>query len=506
MSERCIYCGRMLSENEKTCPFCGADLGDAFYIENLSRKYYNEAISHAGSHDLTGAIRLLKDSLRMDKNNIDARNLLGLVYVETGDYVSALAEWVISANLLRHDNRAAYYLDLFSRPGETAGINESAKKYNQALSYCHEGSCDLARLQLKRLLQKDRNNIRAINLLTLILIRMERYGEAADTVRDALKIDAGNITSLRYQEAIRVALKESGKGSHGKKATVISFQDGNDSVTMPRMSAGDLINGSRSTIINIIIGIGIGLLICFFLVVPTIRQEAENKASNKLVKSNQTATTNKNSISQLQAEVKSLKKELENYTGKADMQSSYEQIIAAQAAVSSGDMDSAKSLLQSVNTSLLGTNAQSLYNSVNAAVNADQLKKLYDAGEEAYSKKDYQNAINNYSQITAIEETYGDGDALYRLGECYEGLQQYDKAVASYQRIVELLPDKEDARKAKNRLNRIQSKTSSTSQNEDNNENAGNDNNLTENNDNAGNNGDNGAAGTDAGNNAEAAQ
>ena len=53
----------------------------------------------AGVRDLSGAIESLKISLRFNKLNIDARNLLGLIYYEMGEVVTALTEWVISKNL-----------------------------------------------------------------------------------------------------------------------------------------------------------------------------------------------------------------------------------------------------------------------------------------------------------------------------------------------------------------------------------------------------------------------
>ena len=60
-----------------------------------SNAYYNDALEKAGVRDLSGAIESLKISLRFNKLNIDARNLLGLIYYEMGEVVTALTEWVI---------------------------------------------------------------------------------------------------------------------------------------------------------------------------------------------------------------------------------------------------------------------------------------------------------------------------------------------------------------------------------------------------------------------------
>ena len=43
-------------------------------------------------------------SITINKKNIDARNLLGLVYCEMGDVVEALSEWVISKNIQPDNN------------------------------------------------------------------------------------------------------------------------------------------------------------------------------------------------------------------------------------------------------------------------------------------------------------------------------------------------------------------------------------------------------------------
>ena len=80
-------------------------------IMQTSNAYYNQALSRAGVRDLSGAVESLKKSLRFNKKNIQARNLLGLVYFEMGETVSALSEWVISKNFKPENNIAGEYLD-----------------------------------------------------------------------------------------------------------------------------------------------------------------------------------------------------------------------------------------------------------------------------------------------------------------------------------------------------------------------------------------------------------
>lgn len=54
---------------------------------------------------------MLRQCLKFNKDQVDARNLLGLVYFETGEVVAALSEWVISKNIRPKKNIADDYLD-----------------------------------------------------------------------------------------------------------------------------------------------------------------------------------------------------------------------------------------------------------------------------------------------------------------------------------------------------------------------------------------------------------
>ena len=73
-------------------------------------RLYNEALPLAGETDLSGAAANLEQSLLFDKNNIQARNLLGLIYCETGRIGDALRHWIISSSLLPEGNAAAGYM------------------------------------------------------------------------------------------------------------------------------------------------------------------------------------------------------------------------------------------------------------------------------------------------------------------------------------------------------------------------------------------------------------
>ena len=132
----CIYCGTPLSGIDY-CTGCGADVTLQKRIIRISNLLYNEGLEKATVRDLSGAIVCLKRSLKFNKENIAARNLLGLVYFETGEVVAALSEWVISKNMNVPDNAADLYIArLQANKNKLDAINQTIRKYNQALLYC----------------------------------------------------------------------------------------------------------------------------------------------------------------------------------------------------------------------------------------------------------------------------------------------------------------------------------------------------------------------------------
>ena len=172
---RCIYCNTPLAAIDY-CPGCGADVTLQKRIVRISNLLYNEGLEKALVRDMEGAITCLKRSLKFNKENIDARNLLGLCYYETGEAVSALCEWVISKNYRPKDNIASRYLDeIQNNQARLDTINQTIKKYNQALLYCRQDSRDLAIIQLKKVLSLNPKLVSGHQLLALLYIQDHKY-------------------------------------------------------------------------------------------------------------------------------------------------------------------------------------------------------------------------------------------------------------------------------------------------------------------------------------------
>lgn len=303
----CYNCGAPLTMSG-FCQKCGADVKIYKKILQASNSFYNEGLERAGVRNLSGAIESLKKSLQLNKMNIDARNLLGLVYFEMGETVSALSEWVISKNYKNRDNAAGRYLnEIQNNSSRLDTINQTIKKYNQALLYCRQDSRDLAMIQLKKVLSLNPKLVRGHQLLALLYMQEGRYDQAKKALKNAAKIDENNTTTLRYQKEVSRKYAEAPSRKQ-KKEDLISYQSGNDTVIMPTQFKD---NSAVSTIINIVIGVALGVGIAMFLLLPNMKQQSKSEANEALKSANDTISTKEQSISSLENEVEDLTKQME---------------------------------------------------------------------------------------------------------------------------------------------------------------------------------------------------
>ena len=107
---KCNKCGATLTDSS-FCNNCGANVKIYKKLISTSNALYNRGLEKAQVRDLSGARDDLKNSLKVYKRNIPARNLLGLVYFEMGDVVAALSEWIVSKNYQPEDNVADKYIE-----------------------------------------------------------------------------------------------------------------------------------------------------------------------------------------------------------------------------------------------------------------------------------------------------------------------------------------------------------------------------------------------------------
>ena len=251
----CYRCGGDAGRND-ICPHCNADIKIFQKVERASNSYYNDGLQKAQVRNLSGAIISLRQALKLYKYNTQARNLLGLVYYEMGEVVDALSEWVISANYKPEDNLAINYLrEIKENRSQLDAVNQTIKKYNQALLYCRQDSRDLAIIQLKKVLSLNPKLVKGHQLLALLYMQEKQPEKAKRALRDAGRIDTDNTTTLRYLKEVNRQLKEKGKDNKPKNDDLISYQSGNETIIMPKRFRESSLGGTLGYILIILLGI-----------------------------------------------------------------------------------------------------------------------------------------------------------------------------------------------------------------------------------------------------------
>lgn len=452
---KCYACGNRLSEHD-FCTACGAEVGAYKKIMKTSNALYNDGLEKAKVRDLSGAINSLKLAIKFNKRNIQARNLLGLVYFEMGEAVLALSEWVISKNLEGTKNIADDYIKILqSNPTQLDTINQTLKKFNQALNYCYMDSQDLAIIQLKKVLSINQNLIAGYQLLALLYITSEDYMKAKQTLMKAIKIDNNNTTILTYMQEVDRALAEQAEKAGGKRkgeAEVYSYQSGNETIIQPGYAKEKI---GFSSIINIIIGIVVGLAICWFLVLPARIENAEAESDEKFLAVSEQLTAEQadkemvnQQLRESQQEVADLKAEIEQMTGNAgsvtinDYLNQAATIYLEEPENAEGIMEALGNISEDALTEVSPI-FKNLYQKLYSAAGLAAVGQYMDKGRTAMRQSNYETAINMFNKAWELDSS--DSNILMNLAHAYRQSGDTQKADELYIQLMRDFPETQNA-------------------------------------------------------------
>lgn len=370
---KCMNCGAPVTPGLDYCNRCGWNVTVQKKAVYLSKLYYNRGLEKASIRDLSGAIGCLKQSLKFYKGNVQARNLLGLVYFETGEVVSALSEWVISKNIMPGNNLAETYISkLQANPNKLENINQTIRKYNQALEYCKAGHEDMAAIQLKKVLAQNPKLIKGYHLLALLQMKEGAYAKARKILRKAAKIDKTNTTTLRFlreidlQTGVVTNLNKKEKKNHGESEVAgYMFRSGNDTVIQPPAFRESSMWG---TLITLGIGIAVGVAAIWFLVIPDRTQKAMGAANEQILLYGDQLATRDAEISRLETELENSRVS-SNDTQKQTQEASkkvtdYDKLVQAVSYFNEANYAMAGSLLSEVGKDSLSAEAAALYDAM----------------------------------------------------------------------------------------------------------------------------------------------
>mgnify|MGYP000490142618 CR=1 FL=1 len=424
----CMNCGAFLADKDLDyCPHCGCNVLIQKKVEYLSKFYYNQGLEKASIRDLSGAVNCLKQSLTFNKRNIQARNLLGLVYFETGEVVAALSEWVISKNLQPTRNIANEYISrLQANSNKLDAINETIRKYNNALALCREGHEDMAAIQLRKILAQNSKLIKGYHLLALIYMKNHDWGRARRILRKAARIDKTNTTTLRFlrevdeRTGVTTRLEKQKKGLFGGKDHDAALNDSYKNMVVQPPAYRE--NSRISLFVTLMLGVAAGAAAFWLLAVPAIKQGIYREANQQIVKYSESLASQGAELSKAQGEAKESGDVAEEITQQLDSEKeksvSYQALLNAYSYYTQNEYDAAALEIQKVYEKQLSDDVMGIYNTICNTTGTTGIEGTTDA-KVADGTGSADSAEGDASSDSAEDGSYDDGS--YDSGEYDDG-------------------------------------------------------------------------------------
>ncbi len=421
----------------------------------IANAYYNLGLEKAKERDLTGAVAELKRSLRFDKFQTDARNLLGLIYNELGEVGAALTQWVISMNLQETNNLAEEYLNkVRNARGYLEVADQAAKKYNQALIYARNENEDLAVLLLMRMLDEFPSYVKAQQLLALLYVHQEDYIKAGRCLYQAMKIDKYNPLAQRY---MMLAKKNTGRAEVEKRKLKNAFshrQMQDDDIILPPSYKE---NTGWQSVLNILVGLVLGAMVIFFLVMPASTEAMNGKHNRELREQLEQLNQRNIEIDQLNGQLEDARGAQESaeaslaalVSDNGGVLSQYQNLVKILQAYRDEDMRTAALLYVTTDMAVL---EDGVLNATVEWIHGDMAQNGYEIlmvmGDEAMNRREGAvQAIDLYQKSLQIRSD--NPEVIYKLGMAYKASGDEDTANRFFGDVIMNYHDSDYAEDAK---------------------------------------------------------
>ena len=432
----CINCGAFLTDTDLDyCPHCGANVLIQKKVDYLSKLYYNQGLEKASIRDLSGAISCLKQSLAYDKRNIRARNLLGLVYFETGEVVAALSEWVISKNIQKNRNLASEYIaKLQANQNKLDTINESIKKYNNALAMCREGHEDMAAIRLKKILSQNPKLIKGYHLLALIQMKNQEWNKARRTLKKAARIDKTNTTTLRFlrevdeQTGVTTKIEKKRKGLFGNEKA----ENDNISGEIVVRPSSYKERSRVSLFFTMVLGFAAGAAAFWLLVLPAVKQDIYREANQQIIQYSDSLSSQSVELTKAQGEAAESKDTADAVSKQVEEEKkrsqSYEALFSAYTAMQQEDLDTAALQIQNVYVDTLSDSAKGVYNTICERTGVSGISSSDSTDSTGDSSTDSTGSTDNAEGADSTQSAQGDSGNYDDSGDYSDEYSSYDES------------------------------------------------------------------------------
>lgn len=458
---KCPSCKEM-TQSTAYCSNCGIDLLLYDEVRMMAARLYNEGLEQAQGRCLSGAIESLTMCIRLQKNHIDAQNLLGLIYWEIGEVGQAIKHWIASNSYQAEDNLANDYLDkVQEEAGELSKLNDTIILYNKSLQYIEQGSEDIAIISLRKAISQNPNYIEAKVLLSLYYITKEQEDKGEKLLDEVFQVTSDHPKANRYYHYLSPEAKIKQQVTPSRAVPrVARIQPSVPAV--PQGVAKNIIEPRplKGSIIAFIIGAICMVGVYAFLITPSKTAELKEQIKLAQDKGDQLKEKLEVLLGEKEAAIKLLEEEKSSLekanSGLQQEQQAQEQVLKLQSAeqlTQDRNWLEAAAKLNTVNIDYLGQERKTQYNELVANVYPKAGEELYYEGNRQYKARAYDEAINllEESYRYAKEERYSD-NVLYLIGRSYEALENMEQATQYYQSVVDNYPGSDGANSAARRL------------------------------------------------------
>ena len=309
--------------------------------------------------------------------------------------------------------------------------------------------------------------VRAHQLLALLFIESEQWDKARRELKKCLDIDRNNTIALRYMKEVELVLSPDGSGKvAGKRANddAVRYQSDNEIIIQP-LTMKDTKRSGVGTLLNIGLGVIIGVAAVFFLIMPGKIAEVNNEANGKIAEignqlddKNATIVDMEKQLKSLQTQVEGLNQELEGYLGEDGTLDTMERLLNV-----------ASDYLESKDAKAAAENLEIIAEEIDLEQTSEEFKRLYDAlfdtvgpvvakayyeeGIAAYNAKNYAQSI--ISLGNAVHFNAADSESLYFLARSYQHSGDKTQAIAVYKKVVELFPETRRAQQSQSYINTL---------------------------------------------------
>ena len=304
--------------------------------------------------------------------------------------------------------------------------------------------------------------VQARQLLALLYMNSQEWEKAKKELEKAHSIDANNTMTLRYLKEVDEMMPAEEEHARKRKEAIV-YQSGNDTVIQP---LGKKDRSWLQTLVNMLIGVVIGVGIAWFLVLPARIQQAQEEVNARYKAVSEQLDAKNVQVNELTTQINELTQEKDSLSSslsaaqadRVQIQANTELIEAVLMHMNgTGDEMAVADALEKIDREYMQNEAtesfKALYDALKGSVGKVVARKSYDAGYAAFRAEEYDTAITNLERAYAYDPT--NGEALYNLGNSYNKLGDLDKAVEIYEQVIALFPGTQKARKSEGYIKEI---------------------------------------------------